>query len=173
MSQKARKNGKIVRTVSQTELARIVGYSTRQVQRFVEQGLPRDGEGRGARYPLAECVQWILQHVQAQADASSESLAVKRERAELLKVQRAIAEIELHERQGSVVAIEDAVRLSVEFAERFMTIVKNLPARAPSFTGLSTAEARRRLRDLAELMLSECRRHAAEVEQAVDREEVA
>jgi hypothetical protein len=49
-------------TVSKPELARLLRVSTRQIERFMTQGMPRSTVGRAPRFDYQACRAWLDQH---------------------------------------------------------------------------------------------------------------
>lgn len=127
--------------LNQTDLARVFRVTTRTVQRWNEQGLPRQGEGRTAKYPLELCIAWVRKRDREEAleAARPKDLAEARLRKAIADAE--LAEYEVAERRGETMTVEHFEDLVGSAMRRMDAQLRTLPRRvAPELVGLKTAK---------------------------------
>lgn len=145
-------------SLSQSELAPILGIGTRQIRNLEEAGvlLPVIVEGGRKRYPFPESNhRYIAFKVQESRRGSAAKMG--KEEVDLRRSEVALAkeELELAEKLETMVHVDDVERLVAEPLRVVYAMLKNLPARwGPELVGCtSTQEAIGRLKPaVAELL---------------------
>lgn len=98
--------------VNKTELARILGISTKTVSRYQTEGLPFTGKGQSARFDVTACVQWYAQKqaqiAMSQVDIGKVSLSEEEVKVRKLLAEAQMKELELAQMRGELVLVEDA-----------------------------------------------------------------
>lgn len=84
-----------MKSATQTELAAILGLSTRQIRNLEAEGMPHEAVDGRKRYPLPGAVHWWADRRTAKALESAESSDLDRERTRLVAAQARRAELEL------------------------------------------------------------------------------
>ena len=87
------------------QLAEIFGVSEETLTRWAKLGCPIEKKGRGtqgSKYDTARAYAWRL----ALAEKAQEPADLENERVKLVRVQRELAELDLRERQGKLVACD-------------------------------------------------------------------
>lgn len=100
-------------SVSQIELAEILGVTPKSVRAWERQGMPVQEKGRrgvASKYSVAACIAWRLERVEAQARARPDPTEIDEARARKVAAEAALAEIELAKARGEVVRLDDMSR---------------------------------------------------------------
>jgi phage terminase Nu1 subunit (DNA packaging protein) len=161
--------------LSQSQLAEMIGVTPRQVRNLEDAGLPSEPGPRGKVYPRRACRDWYL--------AFKEEAAIRRvrqesptsledERVRLVAAQASLAELDLEQRRGGLVTVEDHIR----HTERTLLVLRarllNLPGMlAPRVVGLrSLREADAVLRGEMDAIFTELQKSATDLETFDDEE---
>ncbi len=91
--------------LTQTELARVFGVTTKTVQRWVERGLPREGEGRKATYPLEPCIAWVREKDREEAIDAARPRTLEEARIRKATADAELAEYELGLRRKELMTV--------------------------------------------------------------------
>lgn len=128
---------------SQTEIAEILGLTTRQIRNLEGEGMPHRAEGNRKLYPLPGAVQWYYQREIARAMPTDFEEAKARKMA----AEAALAELELAQAEGRIVTVDDMEKMLSSPLYRLRAKMLSLPSKwAPSLVGCRTvAEAQTRL----------------------------
>lgn len=109
---------------SARELGIALSVSTRQVQRYLADGMP----GSPGRYYLDECREWVAANIQSQGDDGGDLNSAKK-RAEIRKLNAEAEAKEMKNRQarGELAAIDDVLQAIAERDIRIKTRLESLP----------------------------------------------
>lgn len=91
--------------LTQTELARVFGVTTKTVQRWVERGLPREGIGRKATYPLEACIVWVREKDREEAIDAARPRTLEEARIRKATADAELAEYELGLRRKELMTL--------------------------------------------------------------------
>ncbi len=128
--------------VNQTELARMFQVTTRTVQRWNERGLPRQGEGRAAKYPLERCIVWVRERDREEVLEAARPKDLEEARLRKAIADAELAEYEVAERRGETLTVEHFEDLMGSATRRMDAQLRTLPRRvAPELVGLTTVKA--------------------------------
>lgn len=92
-------------------LAKTLNLTPRRVQQLVSDGLPKELRGK---YDLGKCMLWYIRFLQAALEKKSAPMAngeyagLKDERIRGLRADAELKEIQLSEKRGSLVSLDDA-----------------------------------------------------------------
>lgn len=93
------------------QITHLLGVSERSLARYVEQGMPRQGIGKKARYG-PEAIEWYVNSkIEEAAPVSGEDLDLKKEQARKTAADADMAELRLRIRRGQVVEVKEVKRL--------------------------------------------------------------
>jgi phage terminase Nu1 subunit (DNA packaging protein) len=134
---------------TKSRLAEILGLTTRQLTNLVEQGMPREVEGRNVWFDLPSAVQWYARKLKEDAregDEGKKKLSTRR-----LELEVQMQEYELAKMQGSVIVLDYMEQQLSTILQRLRAVSLNAPGKhAPAMVGLrSIAEAQTRLESLS------------------------
>lgn len=106
--------------VGLTEIAHLLGVTTRQVANYRAEGMPHRSRGGRLTYVPSECVRWRLERAR---DEVRREVAPDREveQARKLRAEADLKELELKERRGALVSVED-------FEEQIDAVIAGLAA---------------------------------------------
>lgn len=149
--------------VNQTQLAEILGVSTRQIRRWQDAGLPYSGDRTSRTYDTTEVVRWLLDRererireeaVEAEDGEALPTKAESKRRREAIRAKKAA--LDLAERQGRMVGRDTFREVLGEVLDGLRHVILQLPGRwAPRVVGIqSIREAEARLRELARELLA-------------------
>lgn len=96
------------------QFAEMQGVTSRQIARYVEQGMPREGSGKKARYgrPAQE---WLEKSREEAAQAvSPEELDLREQQARKTAADADMQELRLRIRKGQVVEVKEVKRLQTQ-----------------------------------------------------------
>jgi len=88
--------------LDQSQLATLLGVTTRRLRQIAEESPPPREEGRGALYPCADVGKWLRAYW-----APDGALDPQQERAALDKVRREVAELDRDKKRGLLVDAEE------------------------------------------------------------------
>lgn len=135
--------------MSQTELAKLFGVTVQTVRRWVIDGLPRNGEGRGAKYPRLECLQWREEQVRQQERGKlppADSLDEAKRRKVLAEAQ--MAELDLGRVRGDLMTVEQYDSVVSQAYQRVAQRLKTIaPRLAPDVIGIQTLKEAKNVLD--------------------------
>ncbi len=121
----------MAKTVGVDKLARVLGITPRTVQRFVQEGMPRDGHGK---YDLAKCLVWVARRKVKDGelegdtpDSLAKSLRSQRER--LIRAQADREELELARARASLVPVEAVREFITQHNRTVRQRILTLPSR--------------------------------------------
>lgn len=119
-------------------MATLMGVSLRQLERYIEQGMPREGKGCEARYGPA-AYKWFLDFQSRKNEAGRIAGAMKDELARKTKIDADRAELKLLHARGELVKIQ-SVRRELESVFTIMrSKLLNLPTKlAPVLFGMES-----------------------------------
>ena len=125
------------RLISQTELAGILGMSTRQVRNLEAAGMPKEPKG----YPVPAAVRWYVTQKVSEAESRAPAdLDEARLRLETAKAQ--LKEFEVAQRRGELMTVAEFDRHLGDAFARVSAQLATLPTRAaPLVAGLRADEA--------------------------------
>ena len=109
-SQKRRKRVRL----TQKEVASAFGVTTRTIQRWHDEGFPREGSGRNTTYDLTECINWRIDREREEVErilAAFEDEDASRKKK--LAMQARKLELEVGEMEGRLIHVEDLEELHV------------------------------------------------------------
>lgn len=138
----------MARGIKGTELADLLGVTSRQVHNLVQKGLPRSSDGS---YPAAEAIRWYVDW-KAQQALPSDLLTARTRREAALAEQE---ELKLAEMRHQLCTVEQFKRCVDDAFSRVAAKLRVLPSRAaPQLVGCATeAEAFERIkREVDEVM---------------------
>lgn len=96
------------------ELCTLLKVSERTLARYVEQGMPRTGVGKKARYG-PEAIEWYVNSkIEEAAPVSSDDLDLKAEQARKTAADADMQELRLRIRKGQVVEVKEVKRLQTQ-----------------------------------------------------------
>lgn len=128
--------------VSTSQLAGIIGKSSRAVRTWIDEGMPiyeaATGAGKAHKLNAPDCIQWLIDREKAGINDASRRYEVFR--ADKMEHEAAMAAIELDEMKGSVVEVPTAIGI---FSERVASIrsgLSSLPARASLAVAAATTK---------------------------------
>ncbi len=135
--------------VSKTELAGILGLTTRQITNLVDEGMPREVNGNRVIFDLPTAVQWYVRFKEGKSqlgDQEKKNLTTRR-----LELEVKLAEHELAKADGSIVTLDYMEQQLGAVLQRIRAKVLNLPGKyAPALVGLrSIAESQTRLESIS------------------------
>lgn len=136
-------------TVTQKELGKRLGLSTRQIHNLVEHGLQRTLVSDKPEYPWPESLHWYLQFKLAAANSESKSEKAKNDelRRRQLEAEVRMSELELGIKEGQLVTIDYMEQQMSAMLQRLAAKMRNLSGKwAPTMVGVrSITEAQARL----------------------------
>jgi len=128
--------------MTQVEFAAVIGLTARAVANLRERGLPHRTEGRTILIPIPEAVRWYVTFkAAALVPPAPTSLEESRERHEAARAE--MAELELAERRGELVAVKDHERMLSDAMARMRSKLRNLPYKAATQVTGKTVDARK------------------------------
>jgi phage terminase Nu1 subunit (DNA packaging protein) len=131
--------------VNKTEFARIVGYSPRQISKWINQGLPVEGAGRKGsplRISTPKAIAWLIdREVKRQAGLSPDEKRKTKEAEDLrFRAARADhAELDLAIRRGQVTPSDDTADVLNEVAVIYSSQLDGLGGRLASELAANTS----------------------------------
>jgi phage terminase Nu1 subunit (DNA packaging protein) len=139
--------------VTKSRISEVLGLTTRQITNLVEEGMPREVDGRHVWFDLPNAVQWYTRKLKDElrsGDDEKKNLTTRK-----LEVEVMLAEHELAIAQGTVVGLDYLESQTSNMLERLRAKILNLPGKyAPAMVGLRTiAEAQSRLEGAATEMI--------------------
>lgn len=116
--------------LTQRQIAKAFGVSTRTVNRWHDDGFPHHGEGRGIRYHLPDCIEWALarerRDLEDQLDAMQD-LDSARTRRMLALAKK--TELEAEKMAERMIDIDDLEELHLEPLGRIREAMVSAPPR--------------------------------------------
>lgn len=112
--------------LSKADVTRIFGISMATLNNLIPQGLPVAVQGKGGQRSLFD-----EKEVRVYLEANTKSHNIKQSEAKLrkLEAEAALAELELSRELGTVVPIEDAIRIHADDCTRIRTRFLALPSK--------------------------------------------
>lgn len=110
------------RTVTKAELSEILGLSLPTIESMVRRGCPwkrKGSKGRAYQFDTADVIAWRETRIREDRAAEREAQVINLERERALKTaaERRLAELELAQRSGELVHVDDvAARIESEYA---------------------------------------------------------
>jgi len=134
-----------VTLLSQTELARVFGVTTQTIRNWVVGGLPRDGEQRGAKYPLEPCISWVRTKDREEAAAAARPQSYEEARTRKAIADAEMSEYDLLERRKELMTVEQYHDALQSAYSRVSAQVRTLEMRlSPEIIGLKTLRQARK-----------------------------
>lgn len=134
--------------LTKAEAAERLNCTPKSIERWCQEGMPRMGTGRAARYPWPEILLWRdarrERQIRAEYDERDpDELDLETERARLVAAQARLAELELAQAEAKLVTVEYADAREAARLQRLRAKLLAFPSRwAPRLVGLrSIAEA--------------------------------
>lgn len=97
---------------NKVDAARLLGYSDSQFDRYIKKGLPGIGHGRGRKFDIPSCVQWLINFQVSEAQQEFKDKAATGDDASWstrkLAADALLKELELERERGVLVNINDA-----------------------------------------------------------------
>lgn len=157
--------------VNQTELARRLALTPRQIRNLHEHGLPHRRDGRSVLYPWPEVRDWYTKFKQEEdrrRRGGGQELNLQHEKARKLAADAEKAEMELAKARGELIHIEDVEGLVRRPLEQVAAALGNAPSRYASDLAeeadLKIPIAMRMLEDILRSVREDLRRAIHEVE---------
>lgn len=121
--------------LSQSQLAKRLCLSTRQVHNLADEGMPSVSDGSKRWYEWESCFSWYVEYKQRQsAPADAEEAKARK-----LAAEARLAELELAAKEGTMVTVEDAAQAVEAKLEGLRSSLVTLPQRiAPVVLGCKT-----------------------------------
>lgn len=156
----------VSREVSQSDVAMILGLSTRQVSNLERAGMPYRAEKNRKWYPLPDAVHWWRDREVSRAVSALEVSEIEALKARKLEAEAAQKEIELEELRGSLVAVEAVRATWSDVLSRLRAkIIAAKGSLAPRMVGHDTPREAKAVLDAAfDELLDELRETADEIE---------
>ena len=110
--------------LKQVDLCALFGVSDRTIQRWHDQGLPRQGSGRGSVYVWSEVLEWYVGFV----SGSQSGVLTDKERK--LRAEADIAEMQAAEKAGQLLDAKQVQAAWSGFLSRIKVNLDGLPDRA-------------------------------------------
>lgn len=131
---------------TKTELADAFTCSLNTIDNYRKEGMPRTGSGRGTKYPLNECIDWLIDHKHKQKlrqlDLGSKMLSEKEAKAKKASFDVLITELDYFEARKSLVKVERVTQYVEAMATQLKDAVLGIPATwADKVIGLSDRPA--------------------------------
>ena len=148
--------------VSKVKFAEIIGYSPRQITKWLQDGMPAEGTGkRGSplRIDTAAAVRWLLARAEKKAGAA-QTLTAERQR--LIAAQAARAEIETQQLRGELCKRADVM---LAFTEAMQLVASQLDALGGRV--VHQVAGMNQPGPIRELLFNECRRIRASAADAL------
>ena len=116
--------------VSQRRVASALGVTTREVYNLRQKGLPTRGADGKITYPLDECIQWYVRYREELAKGTKAATAAEVEQARDARTiaESKLIEMDLAEREGKLVTVEDVEAVVGEIGDRLRAGLINLPS---------------------------------------------
>lgn len=116
--------------VSQSEFARTVGLTTRQIRNLELEGLPHRAEGARKYYSIPEAVEWYIRRKEDAARAEFDFGDYERARARHEAARARLAEIQVAKEEGQLIPVEVVETI---YGERMLDVLRsgilNMPGR--------------------------------------------
>lgn len=143
--------------VNQTELAQILGITSRQVRNLEKKGIPHRSKGREKLYPVPGAVLWYIQQERERASSSAPLEEMKELKNRKLSAETRLAEFEAAEKEGKLIPLEIHEERFAAQLERLRARILNVPgAWAPALVGCrAIPDAMTRLKGLCSELLQE------------------
>src|SRR5574337_615149 len=162
------------RQLTKAQLTERFGETAKQIERYVHEGLPCTGTGAKRRFPWPEAARWRDDRLRRQEREATER-KLKPPEAEDAKQagrRRAVAEaklveIELAEKEGSVVSVANLEQVVGEMGDRLRAALINLPSTHGlelERLGLEAKDAERALEEIAQSLTRTLRGVADDLE---------
>lgn len=146
-------------TLSQKELAKVLGLTTRQVRNLEAEGMPARSDGRSKFYPVPDAVEWYYERKFASEDQDEN---VRRARVAKLKAETLKVEADNAERLGQLIHVSDVEAMVAAPLKQVAAALKNAPARHASklakLAGVKVAPAKQLLDDVMQEAIEDMRR---------------
>ena len=140
------------------QLCDFLQFSIPTVHKFAKMGMPKDAHGK---YPLKECVGWVLAHYRTTAPKKRESPSTEAARKLVYDEQAEKLRMENAQTRGELIAIDDAKQFLLFFANIINSRLEGLPSRL-------THEPSQRAK-----LLEECRDIRLELARAIETASIA
>lgn len=128
----------MAKPLNQTEVAELLGLTTRQIRNLEKEGLPKTAKGGKAGYNGPAVVQWFVAY--REQLVAPKDLAEAEQRKAIADAQ--LAELKLAREQGKVVEVEVAADRVGRMLTQLRSQMLTLPQRwAPKVVGLKTLVA--------------------------------
>lgn len=116
--------------VTQKELARILGLSTRQIRNLELEGLPHRADGNRKLYPIPAAVDWYIRRREEQARAEFQTTDYDQARARYEMARARLAEIEVAKEEGKLIPVEVVEEIyGTKMLDPLRSAILNMPGR--------------------------------------------
>jgi len=107
---------------------------------LVRQGMPREGDGKTARYPWPDIWHWYLRRERDKAVNAAQPKDRNEAEERLASAKAQLAELELEEARGNLAKREDVTKAFAAIHERVRAKLVSLPGKAaPALVGMKRA----------------------------------
>lgn len=118
--------------VNRNELAGLLGVSLNTITAWIREGLPVKTKGRRGvpwEFDLADCIEWVRDRDIAKATGDTEGSTLAEAELRETRAKAALREIELAEKRGQVVPVEDSIRVVADIAATVRQRLRGIGAR--------------------------------------------
>ncbi len=161
------------RSVTQTELAALLGLSTRQIRNLEAEGIPFRSDGRRKEYPVPDAIRWYVGRKQEEAERAVERTDYEEALARKTLAEARRAELQLAELEGSLIPRALAEQMLGRVLERIRSRLTAIPGvYSTQLAGLSPRALVQPLRRMVQEVLGDLSGSADEIVRDPRREEV-
>lgn len=129
------------REVTQSELALILGLTTRQIRNLEAAGMPHRAEGNRKLYPLPDAVHWYRDRAVESALAEAQVTDYEEAKAREMKARADRAELEVARMRGELIHVNDLEALFTAPLAQMRARLLALPGRIAGALPMSPVEA--------------------------------
>jgi phage terminase Nu1 subunit (DNA packaging protein) len=124
------------------KVAQALNLTPQRVQQLANEGLPKEDRGK---YDLGKCMLWYIRYLQAALEKKAVPMAdggyagTREERTRLLRAEAELKEMELAEKRGQLVAIQDVEKEMTDLVLTTKARIMAIPPRVtPELVGESS-----------------------------------
>lgn len=119
------------RNVSKSELCDLFGESARQIEKYVQEGMPCEGTHRSRTFPWPEVRNWRddrIRRLEREKVQRDEPLDFEKAKGRKMEAEAREAEIRVERMLGTVVPLDVVEEVVGRIADRLLPVLQNLPS---------------------------------------------
>jgi hypothetical protein len=117
--------------LTKLELADRFGESAKQIQRYIQEGMPTVGSGYGVRFNWQVCRAWRdnrIRRLEREKIEKSKPLDIENAKARKLEAEAKEAQIRVDQMLGQVVPLSMIDEVAAKISDRMLPILQNAPS---------------------------------------------